>query len=242
MQYTKAQINSNILKALEAGRSNDDALDLFLKMNMENDLSNERPFIRQGPSPSDVYENLIGNHVIDKDDIKLELTKNSKIPTQRLVVKLSPICTLYAAKSYASLQVTINEKPLTSMYLKLYRAEDVALWMIRQKQHLEKYMEGWDAVLSKACKKAKSNRLAFLGIRAIFTDAMKDYPRIKYTIIEQKQRAKIMVKIPHTHLGVTLYAWWSSYREELPKQIESLKQIIDTHCKSNITNFFIYRK
>ena len=76
MQYSKAQINSNILKALEAGRSNDDALDLFLKMNMENDLSNERPFIRQGPSPSDVYENLIGNHVIDKDDIKLELTKN----------------------------------------------------------------------------------------------------------------------------------------------------------------------
>ena len=51
MQYSKAQINSNILKALEAGRSNDDALDLFIKMNMENDLSNERPFIRQGPSP-----------------------------------------------------------------------------------------------------------------------------------------------------------------------------------------------
>ncbi len=241
MQYTKVQINSNIRRALEDGRSNDDALDLFLKMNMENDLSNERPFIRQGPSPSDVHMNLIGNDVIDKDDFRLELTKGTKIPTQRLVVKLSPTCTLYAEKSYASLQVTINEKNMTSIYLKSYKAEDVALWMIRQKRHLEKYMEGWDAVLSQACKKAKSNRMAFLAIRVIFTEAMKDYPRIKYAIVEQKQRAKIMVKIPHTHLGVTLYAWWSSYREELPKQIESLKQIIDTHSKSNITNFFIYR-
>ena len=241
MQYTKAQINNNILKALEAGRSNDDALDLFLKMNMENDLSPERPFIRLGPSPSDIHTNLIDNHVIDKDDFKLELTKKSNNPVQRLVVKLSPICTLYAEKSYASLQVTINDKNMTSIYLKSYQAEDIALWMIRQKQHLEKYLQGWDTVLSKACKKAKSNRLAFLAIRALFTDAMKDYPRIKYAIVEQKQRAKIMVKIPHTHLGVTLYAWWSSYREELPKQIESLKQIIDTHSKSNITNFFIYR-
>jgi hypothetical protein len=241
MQYTKVQINNNIRRALEDGRSNDDALDLFLKMNMENDLSNERPFIRQGPSPSDVHMNLIGNDVIDKDDFRLELTKGTKIPTQRLVVKLSPTCTLYAEKSYASLQVTINEKNMTSIYLKSYKAEDVALWMIRQKRHLEKYMEGWDAVLSQACKKAKSNRMAFLAIRVIFTEAMKDYPRIKYAIVEQKQRAKIMVKIPHTHLGVTLYAWWSSYREELPKQIESLKQIIDTHSKSNITNFFIYR-
>lgn len=241
MQYTKAQINSNIRRVLEDGRSNDDALDLYLKMNMENDLGPESPFIRMGPSPSEIHENLIDNHVIGKDDFKLEPSKKSKIPVQRLVVKLSPTCTLYAEKSYASLQVTINDKKMTCIFLKSYRAEDIALWMTRQKQHLEKYMEGWDAVLSKACKKAKSKRLAFLGIRASVIEAMKDYPRIKYEIVEQKQRAKIMVKIPHTHLGVTLYAWWSSYREELPKQIESLKQIIDTHSKSNITNFFIYR-
>ena len=41
MQYTKAQINNNIRRVLEDGRSNDDALDLFLKMNMENDLGPE---------------------------------------------------------------------------------------------------------------------------------------------------------------------------------------------------------
>ena len=240
MQYTKVQINNNIRRALENGMSNDDALDLYLKMNMENDLGPERPFIKKGPSPSDIHMNLIGNHVIDKDDFKLEVTKKTKIPVQRLVVKLSPTCTLYAETYHYSMHVTINEKILTSIYLKSYRAEDVALWLIRQKQHLEQYMEGWDAVLSQACKKVKSNRMAFLGIRASVIEAMKEYPRIKYEIVEQKQRAKIMVKIPHTHLGVTLYAWWGSYREELPKQIESLKQIIDVHSKSTITNYFIY--
>ena len=79
MQYTKVQINNNIRRALENGRSNDDALDLYLKMNMENDLGNERPFIKKGPSPSDIHMNLIGNHVIDKDDFKFEVTKKDKI-------------------------------------------------------------------------------------------------------------------------------------------------------------------
>jgi hypothetical protein len=125
---------------------------------MENDLGPERPFIKKGPSPSDIHMNLIGNHVIDKDDFKLEVTKKAKIPVQRLVVKLSPTCTLYAETYHYSMHVTINEKILTSIYLKSYRAEDVALWLIRQKQHFEQYMEGWDAVLSQACKKAKSNR------------------------------------------------------------------------------------
>ena len=240
MQYTKVQINSNIRRVLEDGRSNDDALDLYLKMSMENDLGPECPFIRMGPSPSDIHMNLIGNDVIDKDDFKLELSKKSKNPVQRLVVKLSPTCTLYAEKSYASLQVTVNEKNMTSIYLKSYRAEDVALWLIRQKQHFEQYMEGWDAVLSQACKKAKSNRMAFLGIRAMITEAMQDYPRVKYQIIEQKRRARVKVMIPNTHLGVYLDGWWGSYRDSLPRQIESLRKILDVHSKSILTNYFIY--
>ena len=241
MQYTNVQINSNIRRVLEDGRSNDDALDLYLKMNMENDLGNERPFIRKGPSPSDIHMNLIGNHVIDKDDFKLEVTKKTKIPVQRLVVKLSPTCTLYAVTYHSSLHVTINEKILTSIYLKSYRAEDVALWLIRQKQHLDQYMEGWDTVLSQACKKAKSNRMAFLGIRAMITEAMQEYPRVKYQIIEQKRRARIKVMIPNTHLGVYLDAWWGSYRDSLPRQIESLRQILAVHSRSTLTNFFVYR-
>ena len=50
MTYTKAQINNNISKLLEEGKSNDDALHFFLKMKMVNDLGPERPFITKAPS------------------------------------------------------------------------------------------------------------------------------------------------------------------------------------------------
>jgi hypothetical protein len=84
--------------------------------------------------------------------------------------------------------------------------------------------------------------MAFLGIRAIFTEAMKDYPRIKFAVVEQKRRAKIMVQIPDTNLGVYIYAWWGSYKKQLPEQIESLKQLIRVHRKSTIKNFYIHHK
>lgn len=240
MQYTTLQIKNNIRKVLEEGYSNEDALDLFLKMNMLNDLGPERPFILKGPSPSEVQTNLLGNDDIDKGDIKLDMINGTRVFTQRLVVKLSPICTLYAEMIHSSLQVTINKKNMTCMYLKSYNAQDVALWMIRQKQKLETYLEGWNDVLNNACKKAKSNRMAYLGIRAIFTEAMKDYPQVKYVFVEQKRRARIRVMIPETHLGVYIDAWWGSYKERLPKQIESLKLILDVHSKSNLKDFFVY--
>ena len=240
MQYTKVQINNNIRNVLEEGKSNEDALDLFLMMNMENDLGPENLFIMTGPSPSEVHMNLLGNDDIANDDIKLEMMKGARIYTQRLVVKLSPTCTLYAETSHSSLHITINEKNMTSMYLRSYKAVDVALWMIRQKQNLEKYLESWDAVLENACKKAKSNRMAYLGIRAIFTEAMKEYPQVKYVFVEQKRRARIRVMIPDTHLGVYIDAWWGSYKERLPKQIESLKLILAAHSKSKLTDFFVY--
>ena len=83
--------------------------------------------------------------------------------------------------------------------------------------------------------------MAFLGIRAMITEAMQDYPHVKYQIIEQKRRARIKVMIPNTHLGVYLDAWWGSYRDSLPQQIESLKQILAVHSRSTLTNFFVCR-
>ena len=242
MQYTKVQINNNIHKLLEEGKSNDDALDFFLMMNMMNDLGPERPFITNVPSPAEVRIHLLEYNDIDKDDIKLEQTNSAKSTTQRLVVKLSPTCTLYAEKVRDALQVTINGKNLTVMYLKSYSAALIALWMIRQKQKLEEYMAEWDVVLNIACKKAKLNRIAFLGIQATFNEAMKDYPRVKYVVVEQKRRARIRVKIPNTNLGVYIDAWWGSYKEQLPKQIESLKLLLDTHRKCGLKNFFVHRK
>ena len=240
MSYSKMLIGNNIRRALEEGKSIADALDLFLMMNMVNDLPNERPFITKGPSPSDVHMHLIGNDVIGKDDFQLKMVMSKKFFTQKLIVKLSPAYTLYAETNHSNLQVTINEKNMTCMYLNSYRAEDIALWMIRQKQNLDKYMESWGTVLDKACKKVKSKRMACLAIRAIFNEAMKDYPHVKYEFVEQKRRARIKVMIPNTHLGVYLDAWWGSYRESLPKQIKSLQLIIEAHSKSTLTNFFVY--
>jgi hypothetical protein len=96
--------------------------------------------------------------------------------------------------------------------------------------------------LQASYKKLKIDHMAFLGIRAIFTEAMKDYPRIKFAVVEQKRRAKIMVQIPDTNLGVYIYAWWGSYKKQLPPQIESLKQLLDAHRKTCLKNFFISRR
>lgn len=237
MKYSNILINNNIRRVLEEGKSNDDALDLFLMMNMMNDLGTERSFVVKGPSPSDVHMNLIGNNDIDKDDFKLKMARGKKFLPQRLVVKLSPNCTLYAETNHSSLQVSINEKNMTTMYLKSYRAEDVAMWIIRQKQNIDRYMEGWSEVLNKACKKAKGNHMALLAIKAIFTDAVKDFPDVKYEIIEQKRRARIRVILPKGRLGVFLDAWWGTYKQKLPPQIESLKILIEAHRKSILTHF-----
>lgn len=242
MRFSKLQVSNNIRRVLEEGKGSDDALDLFLMMNMMNDLGTERSFGMIGPSASDVHMNLIGNKVIDKDDIILKMLGGTKSMTllQRLVIKLSPTCSLYVESSHNSLHVTINKKNMTRMYLKSYHAEDVAMWIIRQKQNLNRYMEEWEAVLKSASKKAKGNRIAQLCIRAIFTEGMKDYPEVKYEFIEQKRRVRIKVMIPNTHLGVNIDAWWGSYKERLPEQIENLKTIIDTHSKCTLKNFFVY--
>ncbi len=127
MRYSNKQINNNIRRVLEEGKSNHDALDLFLRMNMMNDLGTERSFVKKRPSPSDIHLNLIGNNVIDKDDFKLKMASGTKFLTPRLIVKLSPNCTLFAESNHSSLQVTINEKIMTAMYLKSYNAEDIAM-------------------------------------------------------------------------------------------------------------------
>ena len=217
MTYTKAQINNNISKLLEEGKSNDDALHFFLKMKMVNDLGPERPFITKAPSPAEVKIHLLGYDDIPQDDVILELPNQAKNNTQRLVFKLSPAYALYVEK-----------------------VPDIALWMIRQRHKLDKYIEEWDSVLDLACKKSKLDRMAFLKIRAIFTEAMKDYPRLKYVIVEQKRRARIRVKIPNTDVGVYIDAWWGSYEEKLPPQIESLKLLLDAHRKSCLKNFFVH--
>lgn len=231
-------IRNCIIRALSEGHSNEDALDSFLMMKMENSIENSKRKILLCPSLSEVYKHMIGNQTIQESDYELKSSNAMIMPHQRLIVKLSPSCTLYIEKSGGQFQVTINEKSFTSIFIRNYRADDMAMWIISQKEKLDQYIKDWEILLHECSKKMKGNRMALLAIKAIFSNAMKDYPHLKYNFIEQKRRVRIMVRIPNTNLGIYIDGWWGSYKERLPEQIDNLKLLIDAHSKSTIKTFF----
>lgn len=69
----------------------------------------------------------------------------------------------------------------------------------------------------------------FLAIKAIFEEAMKEYPEVEYEMIMMSRKIKIEVKIPNTNFWMRLDGWWHSYKECLPRQIDELKALIDSH-------------
>lgn len=161
---------------------------------------------------------------------------------QKLLVRLSPEITLNLIKEHGSLYATINENIETCMHISNQDATDVAMWIIRQKENLEAYLNDWETCLNDAAKKNKEQRMATLAIKSIFKDAMKDYPDLEYEFIEQQKRLRIKVRMPNSKLGVILDAWWGSYQKKLPKEIEDLKTLIEAHSKTDQMNFYIIHK
>ena len=237
--YTPNIIRNRILYAITAGQSNDDVRDLFLKMKMTNDLEGNSPVSFRPPTLVEIYEHLIGNGVIADNEIEYDKNIFNRRYTERLNIKLSAICQLHIVWTDLSLQITINES--NSMYIPHYHAADTIKWIIRQKQHLDKYLQEWEELFKESTKRAKGEHMAFLAIKAIFTEAMRDYPKLKYEIVEQQRKARIKVEIPNSNLGVCIDGWWKSYQQRLPQQIESLKLLIDTHRNSAIKTFFTTR-
>lgn len=244
-KYSTIQIRNRVSSTLIHEQSTDDAKDVFLMMKMMNDLdsSNCLPNLKwdntnhasKVPTAKDIHINLLGNNILNETDFQLKGTANSE-----LSIKLSPTCILHAETHYKYLKITINKKYITSMHIGEYNAGDIALWIIRQKEKLTDYMNEWQTLLMNIAKKNKSEQMAFLAIKAIFTEAMKDYPNVKYMIIQQQQkRARITITIPDTNLGINIYAWWGSYKQTLHNQIESLKKLLDTHRNICIKQFFI---
>lgn len=236
--YDLRTIKNCVTHAMSEGWSTNDALDLFLSMKMENDLVVENIHRSDSLSPSNIRMNLLGNGVIDDKDIKIEYCTN-RFRTPRLIVALSQTCKLYGELVRGSLQITVNDKNMTAMTIRYMEAGDVALWMVRQKRYLDDYMEEWEKVLKESAKKTKSNRMAMLAIKAIFTQAMRQYPDLEYFFVEQKRRVRIRVKLPNSKLGVIIDGWWGSYKERLPQQIEELKALIEAHSKTSIKDFYI---
>ena len=96
------------------------------------------PQFASAPLPGEIYDNLIGNNVIAKQDFKLEKVKGYAMRNQKLLVRLSPEITLDLIKKQGSLYATINENTETSMRIINQNATDVAMWLIRQKDALSK--------------------------------------------------------------------------------------------------------
>ena len=242
-RYNSACIKNNIVRAMSEGKSKADICDQFLMMKMMNDLDDEKTFVTRAPTLVEIYDNLYGNGVIDNSDFGIENNPQNiyrGIFVESLIVKLSPACHLHVERTVHSLRVFINTYAAT-MYIKHLSASDVAMWMVRQKKNLDKYLKGWDKIMLDSAKKVKGHHMAFLAIKAIFKEAMKDYPKLKYDIVEQQRKARIKVEIPNSNLGVCIDGWWGSYQQRLPQQIESLKILIDTHRNSSIKTFFTTR-
>ena len=114
---------------------------------MHNDMRERTPQFVSAPLPGEIYDNLIGNNVIAKQDFQLEKVKGYAMRNQKLLVRLSPEITLDLIKKQGSLYATINENTETSMRIINQNATDVAMWLIRQKGNLESYLNDLETCL-----------------------------------------------------------------------------------------------
>ena len=237
MKYSKQVISNSILRYISEGINNGDILDSFLMMKMSNDLDEEKSLGKKAPSVSELNNHLRKHEVMDAKDY--EISGITYIGNPRLMVRLSPSCTLYIENIRGILQVKVNDKSIAMLSIRMNKPEDVIQWIVRQKQNLESYTDEWNAIIKTASKKAKGNRMSLLAIKAIFSESMKGYPDLEYAFIEQKRRLRIRVKLPDSKLGVIIDAWWGSYKERLPEQIEDLKRLIEVHKTTRLKEFFV---
>ncbi|MCH5302935.1 MAG: hypothetical protein J1E77_08850 [Prevotella sp.] len=240
-RYTDASIKNNIVHALTEGYCLDDARASFLKMKMANDLGEEKLYDILIPTLKEICNHLRNNNGIANEEFCIEHDCiQGGIHAEGLVIKLSPIYRLRIERTSRFLRVIINNSE--AQCISRFSAAEIATWIVRQKKNLDKYLQEWEEVFRESAKKVKGQHLAFLAIKAIFTEAMKDYPGISYKIEEQKRRARIKVRIPNSNLGVYIDGWWGSYQERLPQQIESLKALIDTQRNSAIKYYHTYKR
>lgn len=239
MLYKKQDIVSKVERCLAEEMNNDDVQDIFLMMKMSNDLGDDKHFRWKTPSLESINMNLLGNGVLDEKDFMLKEVNARNQVEQNLEVRLSPSRTLNIIKPRHALVGTVNNNSMGMISLGNHDSEEIASWIVRQKQYMESYQEEWERVLKDASKKTKNHRMALLAIKAIFTDTMKDYQGVKYEFIVQKRRVRVKVQFPNSKLGVMIDAWWGSYKQRLPKQIDALRKMIETHREVEGVSFFV---
>ena len=226
MDESKRQyIISEVTEALRRGDNTEDVFETYLYCCMFL-YRKPNPVISScRPTPKEVYEALSNNDVICKEDICLEQYIVVDNIYYELKVKIHPQLSL-TVLNYDGLKVTLNGNSKVKNWGCHLSAVELANWMIRLKQNLQRHIEEWNTLSVSILKTLKRQKIALSAICAIFACAMKDYPKVKYSIKEQKSRARIDVMISE-HCCKTIYAYWSTYREKLPDRIEDVKAWID---------------
>ena len=219
-------IISQITESLNRGESTEEAFERFIYYCMFLDRNYPAAKAPNSPTPLEVWEKLKDNGVISQEDIFLKRTKVvDVIYDTELIVKIHPSLTV-AVESYDGLKVAVNGVSKVKNWVSNLSAEETAQWMIRMKQNMPGYIAEWDEILNTVSKTLKGQKLAMSVINAIIVDAMNNYQKVKYAIKAQKARARIDFILPN---GVckTIYAYWKSYPQKLPEQLEELKTLID---------------
>ena len=219
-------IISQITESLNRGESTEEAFERFIYYCMFLDRNYPAAKAPTSPTPLEVWEKLKDNGVISQEDIFLKHTKVADvIYDTELIVKIHPSLTV-AVESYDGFKVAVNGVSKVKNWVWNLSAEETAQWMIRMKQNMPGYIAEWDEILNTVSKTLKGQKLAMSVINAIIVNVMNNYQKVKYAIKAQKARARIDFILPN---GVckTIYAYWKSYPQKLPEQLEELKTLID---------------
>ena len=242
MGYSKLVISNSLEKSLSEGYSTNEALNRYLMMKMSGSITQSRIRITKAPTLSDINMHLLGNRVIDDKDFGIKTFVAGRFTKQRLEVKLTSFCTLCIESTQNALYANVNSDNATVTCIRNRTAEEVALWIISQKPKIDNYMEEWGSVINNVSKKVKGINLSKLAIKAIVGEAMKEFPMVKYELVEQRRRTRVNVRLPNSRLGVHIDAWFGSYEQQLPQQLESLKLLIEAHMKAKLNDFFLIKR
>lgn len=215
-------IISQVTKSLKRGENTEEVFVQYIYKCMFLDRNPYAIIMPKGSTPYSVWDKLKDNDIISKDDICLScLNVINGVYYMRLTVKIHPALTL-TVEDCDGLTVTVNGCSKVKNWLSHLSADETAQWMIRMKQNIPHYMEEWNKLL----KTLKGQRLAMSAINAIFVNTMKEYPKVRHTISQQKMRARIDVILPNGTCK-TIYAYWNSYMKSLPGKLGQLKALIE---------------
>lgn len=224
-------------KLLSAGKDKDSMRNAFIREIMDFELSQLSSDDFNVAKPSEIYDYLLDDDTVDDNALRLDKSFNTH---QILRFRLSPAYELKFETSVFALRIYFNGAEFNMFETRYLEAVDIAEWASRQNQRLEEYLTMWDGILNEIAKKSTMQRLALQAVKGLTTNALRDYPDVRFEVIEQARRVKVKVLFPQSNLGVNIHAYYGSYKKTLPTQLEDLKRLIEVQAQSSLKTFFTY--